>query len=90
MPTAAATGRNSVAANVVMTTTCEMRPVRRIEATSPGRSEPTAAKIRIAPSGGTATFATSPEKTARITSIQTPDQIDAQRVLPPAATLSAV
>ena len=90
MPTAAATGRNKVAAKVVITTTCEMRPVRRMVATSPGRSEPMAAKMRMALRAGTAIFATSPEKMTRITSIQTPDQIAAQRVRLPPATLSAV
>ncbi len=49
-----------------------------------------AAKMRIAPSVGMATLATSPEKAARITSIHTPDQISAHRVRAPALLLSAV
>jgi hypothetical protein len=36
MPTAAATGRNNVAAKVVMTVICEPRPVRRMLLISPG------------------------------------------------------
>jgi hypothetical protein len=83
MPTAAATGSYMVAAKVVMTATREMRPVRRMLVISPGRSEPTAAKIRMAPSVGTAIFATSPEKRTRITSSHTPDQTDAQRLRAP-------
>ena len=90
MPTAAATGRNNVAAKVVTAATCEVRPVRMMVATSRGRSEPMAAKMRMAPSVGTAIFLTSPEKRARMTSIHTPDHIAAHRVRPPTLTLSAV
>lgn len=90
MPTAAATGRKSVAANVVMTAICEVSPVRKMVATSATRSEPTAAKMRIAPSVGRATLATSPEKATRITSIHSPDQMDAHRVRAPDLTFSAV
>ena len=64
--------------------------MRRMVAISPGRSEPMAAKMRMAPRVGTAIFATSPEKMARMTSIHTPDQIAAHRVRPPTVTLSAV
>ena len=49
-----------------------------------------AAKMRIAPSVGAATLATSPENRARITSIHTPDQIAAHRVRARAVTFSAV
>ena len=42
-PTAAVTGRNSVARNVVATATCEVGPVRQMVTSSPGRSDPTAA-----------------------------------------------
>ena len=42
-----------MAPKVVMTATCEVRPVRRMVAISPTRSEPTAAKMRIAPRVGT-------------------------------------
>ncbi len=90
MPTAAATGRNSVAAKVVTTAICEPRPVRRMLVSSPSWSEPMAAKMSIAPSVGTAIFATSPENTARITSSHKPDQITAHRVRAPTDTLSAV
>jgi hypothetical protein len=83
-------GKNRVAANVVTTAIWEASPVRQMVTTSPGRSEPMAAKMRMAPSVGMATLATSPEKRARITSIHMPDEIAAQRVRPPALTFSAV
>ena len=43
MPTAVATGKNRVAAKVVTMATWEIRPVRKMVAISPKRSEPKAA-----------------------------------------------
>ena len=52
--------------------------------------DPAAAKIRTAASVGIATCPTTPENTTMISSIQMPDQIEAQRLRAPAARLSAV
>jgi hypothetical protein len=43
MPTAAVTGRKSVATNVVTRAACDVLPVRQIVAIWAGRSEPIAA-----------------------------------------------
>ena len=48
-------------------------------------TDPAAAKIRTAASVGIATSPTTPEKATMISSIQIPDQIEAQRVRAPAA-----
>ena len=55
-----------------------------------GPIAPIAAKISTAASVGIATLPTTPAKAMRMTSIQMPDQIAAQRVRAPAATLRAV
>ena len=52
--------------------------------------DPAAAKIRTAASVGIATCPTTPENATRISSIQIPDQIEAQRLRAPAARFSAV
>ena len=90
VPTAAATGSSSVATNVMAIASCDVRPVRQIVMTAPVRSEPTAAKISSAARVGIATAPTIPEKTARITTIQSPDEIAPHRVRAPAVRLTAV
>ena len=56
----------------------------------PRRSELAAAKISTAASVAIGISPTTPENRTRISSIQMPEKIDAQRVRPPAATFSAV
>ena len=56
----------------------------------PCRIDPTAAKIRMAPSVGMTTRPTWAEKASRITAIQAPAKIAAQRVRAPAETLTDV
>ena len=90
MPTAAGTGRTSVAANVATNATCDGGPVRSTVSIRPRRSELTAAKIRTAASVAIGISPTTPEKSTRISSIHNPEKIDAQRVRAPAATFSAV
>jgi hypothetical protein len=79
-----------VAANVKVTAICAIRPVRMMVRISPNRSAPAAAKMSTPARVGTATLATRGDTAARITSIQTPDQIAAHRVRPPARLFSAV
>jgi hypothetical protein len=58
MPTAAATGKKSVAPSVVTTATWEMGPVRQISRSSLICREPIPKKIRTAARVGTATSPT--------------------------------
>ena len=69
---------------------CEVGPVRRIVVSSPGRSDPTAAKISTAASVGMATSPTTPEKATRMTSIHRPEKIAAHRLRAPTVRLRAV
>ena len=90
MPTAAVTDRRRVASNVVENAMREVAAVRQIVSMAPRRRDDAAANISTAASVGIATYPTIPENSTRITTIQTPDRIDAQRDRAPAVTLSAV
>ena len=90
IPTAAATGRNSVATNVAITAICEMRPVRRIARTSPTRNDPIAAKISTAANVDITTAPTRPEKSRSSTAIHMPRKIEAHRPAAPAERFKAV
>ena len=89
-PTAAATGRNSVATNVAMTATCELRPLRMMARSAPVRNEPMAATMSTAASVDITTCPTTPENATRMMAIHTPEKMAAQRPTAPAETLSAV
>ena len=90
MPTAAVTGRNNVARKVVIRRDLEMGPVRQDREISARRSDPMPATMRTPARVGIAIWPTTPAKTTRITSIQRPRKIAAQRLRAPALTLSAV
>jgi len=58
---------------------CDGRPVRRTVSILPSRRELAAAKINTAASVGIRIFPTIPENSTRISSIHSPEKIDAQR-----------
>ena len=69
---------------------CELTLVRMMLLIWPTRSDPTAATISTAARVGIATTPTTPDSATRITSIQIPAKIEAQRSTAPALTLIAV
>ena len=84
------TGRNKVARKVAMAPTCELRPVRKIARAAPVRNDPTAATMSTAAKVDITTLPTMPESATRMTAIQTPEKIAAQRSVAPAAAFNAV
>ena len=89
-PTAAATGRSRVAANVEMAAIWDIRLVRMMASMAPVRKDPIAAVINTAARVAVTTLPTACENATMMMSIQTPVKIAAHLSRAPAATLRAV
>lgn len=90
IPTATGIDSSSVATKVATSAIWEAAPVRQIVRIWAGWIAATEARIRTAASVAIATLPTIPANTSRITSIQIPLRIEAQRLRAPTETESAV